>query len=297
MHPISPGHFKCWNNHTAPKAYDVALGWFLTGMTFVSYAPQILLLLQTRSNRGISLFSQLVACVSLMASILNGVGSFWDRFYCCSLVTPWQCSEMLLSFIQIISAFACQQTIYLICLIAWPREKTDAAQRESNKQQIIHSSLFIAYMLGSCLCSVAAVYMNFKKSPHSKIYLGFDRAWGLVAGITTCIIYIPQIYTTWNLNQIASLSVSTLGIQLPGLVLLTYFQIVSRAGFMVWGPSLLSAIFHLILVGICVYFGWRDDYTLLEMLFGKIEEVPEPEVVVVDAELSETSTLFSKQIN
>jgi len=180
------------------------------------------------------------------------------------------------------------QIIYIISLFAWPKAKIPEERTEQKKLKIIHWSLFIVYIAGSSACFTLAVYINFKKSPDSKLYKDIDDAWALVDGLTTCVLFLPQLYTTWTVNEIASLSVLTLGIQLPGIGLLVYFQIATRTGFTVWGPTLLSGCFQIILVVMCFYFGIRDGYTIHEILFGKLDAEESKPVLL------ETSNLLNQ---
>lgn len=86
---------------------------------------------------------------------------------------------------------------------------------------------------------------------------------GFLLGIvgTVCVIlqWGPQIWTTWKLKAVGSLSVLMLLIQLPGTLVVIYFQgVVNDAHWSTVLPYVVNAIEFTILLGLCGFFITRD---------------------------------------
>lgn len=86
---------------------------------------------------------------------------------------------------------------------------------------------------------------------------------GFLLGLagTACVIvqWTPQIWTTWKLKAVGSLSLLMLLIQLPGTLIVIYFQgFVNSAHWSTVLPYIVTAIQFFILIALCLFFLARD---------------------------------------
>ncbi|EGG24148.1 hypothetical protein DFA_06294 [Cavenderia fasciculata] len=102
---------------------------------------------------------------------------------------------------------------------------------------------------------VALVYGYGSKSTQLEGYAFFL---GVLAAILVFFQWMPQIYTTWLADEIGSLSLVSLCIQVPGALLVCYFQLSSGQSWITWFPYLATAIQEGVLVVLCIYYLVRD---------------------------------------
>ena len=79
---------------------------------------------------------------------------------------------------------------------------------------------------------------------------------GLMAAALAAVQYIPQIYTTYHLKHVGSLSIPMMCIQTPGGFLFagSLFARLGWGGWSSWGIFLLTAIMQGILLGMAIYY-------------------------------------------
>ena len=85
---------------------------------------------------------------------------------------------------------------------------------------------------------------------------GWANALGLMAALLAAIQYLPQIYTTYHLKHIGSLSIPMMCMQTPGGLLFagSLFVRLGWAGWSSWGIFLLSAVMQGILLAMAIYY-------------------------------------------
>ena len=98
----------------------------------------------------------------------------------------------------------------------------------------------------------------------SIITIGFhryDQFWadllGTIAGILAAIQYVPQIFYTWKLQDLKSLSVLTLLVQAPGAFVFAASlanRVGIKRGWSTWLPYVVTGTLQLILLGMAAWF-------------------------------------------
>ena len=83
---------------------------------------------------------------------------------------------------------------------------------------------------------------------------------GIVATCLASIQYIPQIYTTWKLQEVLSLSVPMMLIQTPGSFVFAASLAVrlGASGWSAWGVYIVTGCLQGILLGMGIWFWIRD---------------------------------------
>lgn len=82
---------------------------------------------------------------------------------------------------------------------------------------------------------------------------------GTVSGLLAAVQYLPQIYFTWKIKDLKSLSVGTLLIQAPGAFLFAYslFLRVGWIGWSTWLVYIVTGLLQFVLLGMAVVF-WNQ---------------------------------------
>lgn len=83
---------------------------------------------------------------------------------------------------------------------------------------------------------------------------------GICAGILACIQYLPQLYTTWRLQHVMSLSIPMMLIQTPGSFVFATSLIIryGGAGWSSWGVFILTGMLQGCLLVMAIRFELRD---------------------------------------
>lgn len=88
-------------------------------------------------------------------------------------------------------------------------------------------------------------------------WIGF--LFGIFSTVTVILKWAPQIWKTFRRKAVGNLSVLMLAMQLPGNLLVVYFQgVVNRAHWSTVLPYAVSAVEFAILLALCLYFIIRD---------------------------------------
>ena len=90
--------------------------------------------------------------------------------------------------------------------------------------------------------------------------LGWANFLGVTASALACVQYFPQIWTTWKLQRVLSLSVITMLIQVPGAFLFA-FSLFLRVGWQGWSSWLVycvTGVCQACLLGMTISFWLKD---------------------------------------
>lgn len=146
----------------------------------------------------------------------------------------------------------------LLFLIFFPRNPDDTESHDANlptwKEAIIVLALSLAFFVFAFLGSVIFVYAA---PSHIR---GWANFLGLLATTLAAIQYIPQIITTWRLQETGSLSVPMMCIQTPGSFVFAASLAVrlGPGGWSAWGLFIFTGLLQGILLGMSLWFLWRD---------------------------------------
>ena len=87
----------------------------------------------------------------------------------------------------------------------------------------------------------------------------YADALGIISAIVAAIQYAPQVWTTWRLRHIGSISIPWLIVQTPG-GLVAMSALVGRPGtnWTTWLASIGTFLGQVVLLIVCCCFAWRD---------------------------------------
>lgn len=85
-------------------------------------------------------------------------------------------------------------------------------------------------------------------------------ALGICAALLACVQYLPQLYTTWRLQHVMSLSIPMMLIQTPGSFVFATSLIIryGGAGWSAWGVYILTGMLQGCLLVMAIRFELRD---------------------------------------
>ncbi|KAL5615394.1 hypothetical protein BROUX41_005441 [Berkeleyomyces rouxiae] len=245
-----------------PNLTNVFASVFLVVGLLASYLPQHWRIYSRRTAEGISPYFVLLGTTSATAGFANILMTEPSRqdIACCKIVDGFDCAVGLLGIAQLGVQWLCYVAILLLYLIffreASPEQPTDAdAEAEidpktSRNTAIVIGSicLFFAIVIGA-----VSTVLTLHNPDHLNIWADFL---GVMAAILAAVQYLPQIWTTWHLKHVGSLSIPMMCIQTPGGIVfaISLYGRLGLRGWSTWGIYVLSALMQGSLLVMAVYF-------------------------------------------
>ncbi|TKA83654.1 hypothetical protein B0A55_00443 [Friedmanniomyces simplex] len=263
MTPSTTSHCQ----HLAhPSPFTTALAAVLLLGILVSYLPQHLKILSCRSSEGLSPWWVLLGALSSVAALGNilTLPASREDVGCCKEIGRGECAAALLGVGQIGCQWACFMFIVMLFLIFFPSTSTTADLSSSTssltsspppkrRDAVIVATATVLALLLVGITSVALVAAY----PHH------TQAWanllGTVAGLLAAIQYVPQIWYTYRLGDVKSLSVVTMLIQVPGAFLFAFslWQRVGWEGWSTWAVYVVTGILQGNLLALAIIYYMR----------------------------------------
>ncbi|MCJ1252218.1 hypothetical protein MMC24_000022 [Lignoscripta atroalba] len=183
----------------------------------ISYLPQHHRIISRRSSEGISPYFVLLGTTSGTCAFANILllGTSRADIACCREISGFECFAGLLGILQVGVQWSCFTVILLLFLLFFPRATPLAPPKSptstpSYKTALLVTFLCVAHAFITILLS--AIFLSrFPTRLQSWAY-----ALGILATLLASIQYLPQLYTTWRLQHVGSLSIPMMCIQTPG---------------------------------------------------------------------------------
>ncbi|KAJ4990367.1 ATP synthase F0 [Stagonosporopsis vannaccii] len=249
-----------------PDIANFSVSVFIVVGILVSYLPQHYKIISRRSSRGLSPLFVLLGTVSGTASIANilTLPESTADMACCKEIGRFPCAAALLGIAQIGVQWTCFFFIMMLFLIFFPRapipgidqdaEDTDASKMPTWKEAVLVLAVSLAFFIFAFIGSVVFVYAL---PAHVRAWANFL---GLLATGLAAIQYIPQIITTWRLQEPGSLSVLMMCIQTPGSFVFaaSLYARLGKGGWSAWGLFIFTGCLQGCLLAMSLAFLWRD---------------------------------------
>ena len=156
----------------------------------------------------------------------------------------------------------------LLFLVFFPREQEGDQTQDRDQDQdqdqdtalptwkeaVVVLALSVAFFAFALLGSVVFAYAA---PSHIR---GWANFLGLLATALAAVQYLPQISTTWRLQETGSLSVAMMAIQTPGSFVFAA-SLAARlgpAGWSAWGLFIFTGLLQGALLAMSLWFMWRD---------------------------------------
>lgn len=246
---------RCDELRTPGVANLVVSIFILVGM-LVSYLPQHIRIIARGTAEGISPFFILLGVTSATSGFANILTLPQSRqdVACCHELDTLHCMAGLLGIAQLGVQWMCFAFILVLFLVFF-RYNSNVPAEELPEQPpwqtavtvaaacVVHGLLVI--VITAVLAAVAPAHLS-----------TWANALGLMAALLAAVQYFPQIYTTYHLKHVGSLSIPMMCMQTPGGLLFagSLFARLGWAGWSSWGIFLLTAVMQGVLLVMGIYY-------------------------------------------
>ncbi|KAK4150520.1 hypothetical protein C8A00DRAFT_36886 [Chaetomidium leptoderma] len=225
----------------------------------ISYLPQHVRIIKRRTSEGISPYFVLLgttSATSAFANILLLPKSRQD-VACCNELEIVHCIAGLLGIAQLGVQWICFTFIFVLFLVFFRYNSVDDAENEDLDED--HPRWQTALLVASLtlLHGLAVIVVTGVLSTVAKEHLGtWANVLGVMAALLAAVQYIPQIWTTYHLKHVGSLSIPMMCIQTPGgfVFAASLFARLGWAGWSSWGIFVLTATMQGALLYLAIYY-------------------------------------------
>ncbi|KAL8788009.1 MAG: hypothetical protein Q9213_001901 [Squamulea squamosa] len=246
----------------SPNAWNFALSLFILLGILISYLPQHYRIVARRSSEGISPYFVLLGTTSgtfAFANILTLPTSRAD-LACCSEISAFGCFAGILGVAQIGVQWSCFTVILLLFLLFFPRAsplsppQPPRSATPSYRTALLVVGICVVHIFLTVIVHLIFIYR------FPLLLKACAEFFGIAGTILAAIQFLPQIYTTWRLQAVGSLSIPMMCIQTPGSFVWVG-SLAGRlgvAGWSTWGIYLVTGVLQGILLVMAIAFEVRD---------------------------------------
>ncbi|GLB40051.1 putative protein with repeated motif present between transmembrane helices in cystinosin, yeast ERS1p, mannose-P-dolichol utilization defect 1, and other hypothetical proteins [Lyophyllum shimeji] len=262
--------------------------WFTATLTFglccglvISYAPQLLRIVNKGSSEGFSPWFLLLGSTSSAAGFLNMVTMQWRVVKCCPAFSLGSCLEMTAGIVQVGLQWFLFTSILVLYLIYYPQHlkyaEIDVDSHDTRPPVHIKTPVKSDnWRLSIILAWVVAIHMAFitfitfllllttatlvdPKAPLPEPLASWATFLGVSSALLAAIQYAPQLAHTYRAKLVGALSIPMMCIQTPG-ALLMILSIALRPGtdWTSWITFAVAGIMQGSLLIMCIVFTIRQ---------------------------------------
>lgn len=246
----------------SPNPYALALSVFLVLGILFSYLPQHYKIISHGTSAGLSPWWVLLGTLSSLMALANilVLPTSQHDMQCCRQISGAACAAALLGVVQISVQWVCFTGIWALFLIYFPRKAFDHPEAphtpdQPNKRDAV--TVGIVSVLATVVIGIVSTGL-LVRAPG--LLLAWANTLGIVASILATIQYVPQLWTTWKLKHIYSLSIMSMIIQVPGSFIFA-FSLWLRVGWQGWSTWVVYCVTGLLqggLLAMAIYFQSRE---------------------------------------
>lgn len=247
--PALPPNCSDYNMDTRTARINFGVSVLMTFGMFASYAPQLYKIVKRKSAEGISPSFLLLGSLSGGFFFANIAMLADPVVHCCKReLSATECVSASLGIVQIFFQASMFYTIPIFCLI-WARRQADQNQYEEIKKvtKLVTASFFVSALV----CVVSKTTGKYTRT--------IADVFGILAALLTCVQYLPQIYTTYTLGHVGSLSIPMMCLQTPGgFVWALSLALRPETKWSTWAVTFVAAVLQGVLLIMAVSFEFRD---------------------------------------
>ncbi|KEY74317.1 hypothetical protein S7711_00473 [Stachybotrys chartarum IBT 7711] len=225
---------------------------------FISYLPQHYRIISRGTSEGISPYFVLLGTTSATSGFANilTVAPSRAAISCCQELDTFECAAGLLGVAQLGLQWVCFAFIFVLFLVFFRYNLTSIPEDESSEEP---PSWRTAVMV-ACLCLLHGLIVIILTGVFSIALPRQLDLWANVLGVMGAVLaaiqYLPQIWTTYRLKHVGSLSIPMMCIQTPGGLLFagSLFARLGWAGWSTWFIYVMTAFMQGSLLFMGIYF-------------------------------------------
>ncbi|KAM7219010.1 hypothetical protein V8F06_005602 [Rhypophila decipiens] len=250
---------------TCDKLRDVSIinlivSIFIVVGMLVSYLPQHFRIIKRGTSEGISPWFVLLGTTSATSAFANILLLPQSRhdIACCKTVETFHCAAGLLGIAQLGVQWISFSFIFVLFLVFFrynPAEDPENEAELEEDQPRWQTALMVASL--TLLHGLAVIVVTGILTTVAPQHLGtWAASLGVMAALLAGVQYIPQIYTTYHLKHVGSLSIPMMCMQTPGgfLFAASLGARLGWAGWSSWGIFVLTASMQGILLYLAIYY-------------------------------------------
>ena len=217
----------------------IVLGFCLCIGSVVSYVPQFIKIVQSKSVESISEPSLILMNIGMMCLCMNICIEYWNFFFC----TDFECFSNLFPFLNVTISWL-MVLIYYSIFITFKIKKTE-------KRVISALSYAFTYCIFAIL--VVALALGEKLENSNGFFSIYSKVLGISSAIANGLVYLPQIYILYKSEKNGSISILMYLLQTPGNVVVIIFQILFHASVYTWITYLVVLVEQMIILSLLLY--------------------------------------------
>ncbi|KAG6029391.1 hypothetical protein E4U41_000352 [Claviceps citrina] len=262
-------HVECEPLRT-PRYLELVISILILVGLLISYLPQHYRIISRGTAEGISPYFVLLGTTSATSGFANilTVAQSRQAIECCKELETFQCAAGLLGIAQLGMQWVCFALIFVLFLIFFRYRDAgipfEEAAGEAPKWQTAVGVGLGCVVHGLVLVILTGVFIIALPN-HLTAWANFL---GIMAATLAAVQYLPQIWTTYRLKHVGSLSIPMMCIQTPGgfLFAASLYARLGPDGWSTWAIYLLTALMQGCVLFLGVYYevqARRDERQLL----------------------------------
>jgi uncharacterized protein with PQ loop repeat len=234
---------------------DVVASIFAIGITII-YIPQFYKLIKTKTGHGFNIWFMFLGHTAAFLSWINALTIYVPAWRSCS--STRECSDTTLGFILIVLQWLLYWLQYTMILYY-------GVKRTIGNSRILMITYLGSHLIALTTLSCTLYFLFNTTNPYVEKMDRFSMSIGVMIMVMFLSHYIPQLWETWHLKDVGSISLVTLGLMCPGTFAWTIFLALqgyvtgnaSLGRWQIWVPYLLVAISQLSLLIMGLYYDYR----------------------------------------
>ncbi|KAK5707697.1 hypothetical protein LTR97_000235 [Elasticomyces elasticus] len=248
-----------------PSPLTTALAAVLLAGILLSYIPQHLKILSRRSSEGLSPWWVLLGALSSIAALGNilTLPTSREDVACCKTIGRGECVAALLGLHNIFAQADGRDSVMLF-LIYFPHPTSTTADLTSPVSSLTSPATPPPKRRDAVIVAITTTLALLTTGLTSLVlvaaYPSHTQTWanllGIIAGLLSAVQYVPQIWYTYHLRDVKSLSVITMLIQVPGAFLFAFslWQRVGWEGWSTWAVYIVTGFLQGILLVMAIIY-------------------------------------------
>ncbi|KAF9252195.1 hypothetical protein DTO006G1_2942 [Penicillium roqueforti] len=266
----------------SPGIFQTALSIQIILGILLSYLPQHIRIIARRSSFGISPYFILLGVTSGTSAFANILvfPSTAQDVACCRDISGFACFAGLLGVFQMAMQWLAFFSILLLFVIYFPRA-TSPTDPVGSVSSTSSGPTYRTALIVTGICLLHALVTIIISLAVELRYPAAVATWanflGILAAILASIQYFPQIYTTFRLRCVGSLSIPMMCIQTPGSLVWAASLAARKgwSGWSIWGVLVVTACLQGTLLTMAIYFEYFGSNNKGKA--GHVDQTGEPD--------------------